>query len=284
MTKPVAIITGAAGGMGEACVELYAQDHQVIASDVSAEKLDILSRRMRQKGAVIYTVVCDISKAEDVKTLISTAATAGKISAIVHTAGLSPTMADGRTIMDINLKGTALLLEELTPYMTDGATAVCIASQAGTFAALQATSEITQLLQDPLQSHFLEKLESAMGNPLTSDDGYGLGKLGVQLLVQKYAFGWGSKNARIVSISPGMIDTPMIALEFKEKPGMQMLLAETPLGRVGKAHEIAATARFLCSADASFITGVDLLVDGGATHRVINKLISGEVSLDNFSD
>ena len=94
---------------------------------------------------------------------------------------------------------------------------------------------------------------------------YSLAKYGVIRLCQREASAWGARGARIVSLSPGIIQTPMGQQEFDQQPMMATLVAQTPLKRMGQPEEIAAAAAFLLSADASFITGCDMLVDGGVT-------------------
>jgi NAD(P)-dependent dehydrogenase (short-subunit alcohol dehydrogenase family) len=275
---PVAIITGGAGGMGVACANLFAKTHQLLLCDVSKDKLETHSNRLRQQGVTVHTALADVSKPDDVAALVTTAANAGQIKAVVHTAGLSPNMADGKVVMEVNLLGTALLLDALAAHMSNGATAVCIASQAGTFANAQVPAELKALLAEPLADGFMSQMD-AFGILASSESAYGVGKLGVQLLVQKLALEWGQRNARIVSISPGMIATPMIELETRLNTEILEILKSTPLSRTGQPEEIAQVARFLCSADASYVTGVDWLVDGGSTHQILSRMAAGEVEM-----
>lgn len=279
MSKPIAIITGASGGMGQACADRFARRYDLVIADINEQKLQALASYLRQKNTKVLAVGGDITDPEHIERLVDAALSQGQLAAVIHCAGVSPHMADPENILRINLLATALLLEKLSPHMHNGATTVCIASQAGTFAALGASAEIKGLLSEPLQADFFNLLCQRLPAPITPGEAYGLSKLGVQLLVQGYAFDWGRNDARIVSISPGMIDTPMMALELRKTPGTQSLLQETPLQRLGKPEEIAQTAWFLCSPEASFITGVDLLVDGGATNRVVAKLQRGEFIL-----
>lgn len=277
MSKPIAIITGAVGGIGLACVEQMSKNYALVLSDVSETKLNTLARRLRQSKITVQTLVSDISKQEDVTALVSLAASCGTIDVLIHTAGISPMMAEGKRILTINLLGTDYLLEVITPYMSNGAAAVCIASQAGTFARVRSNPQINALLEEPTQVHFFEKLLEAGGDEALLSNAYGFSKLGVQLLVQKYAPIWGSNNARINSISPGIIDTPMGRLELEKQPVAKIVVDSTPLSRTGKPEEIANVAAFLASDAASFITGCDLLVDGGSTHNVMRLINSGQL-------
>ncbi|MGI9296043.1 MAG: SDR family oxidoreductase [Pseudomonadales bacterium] len=278
MSKPVAIITGATGGMGLASARLFAQDHHVVLCDLSLDRLDALAKLLRQKGAAVSTQVTNISRKADVTALVELGSRLGSIGALIHTAGLSPMMTDGKSIYEVNLRGTELMLAEITPYMHDGAVAVLVASQAGTFAEQHSCRALNQVLEHSLSDDFYQQLEQFEAASELRQ-AYGFSKLGVQLLAQKYAPVWGAQNARVVSLSPGIIDTPMGQFENERQPIMKTLLETTPLARMGIADEIANTVRFLCSPDASFITGIDLLVDGGATHASLRAVASGELEL-----
>lgn len=278
MTKPVAIITGATGGMGLACTELFAKDHQLLLSDVSQDKLDMQFLRLRQKGVPVEIFACDISKSEDVSKLVAQGTEMGKIGALVHTAGISPMMDQPKRILEVNLIGTSLLLKALTPHMKDGAAAVCIASMAGTMVLGETSPELNSILANALEGDLFNRLDN-FENGKVYENAYGFSKLGIQLLVQKYAPSWGRQNARITSISPGIIDTPMGNFEYENQPLMKVMVDSTPLGRMGVPDEIAKVVRFLISKDASYITGVDLLVDGGTTNNLARLISSGEVTM-----
>ena len=265
----IAVITGAAGGMGVACAEMFAANHQLLLSDIAEDKLAALARRLRQKGAVARAQACDLAKAADIDDLVSSAEGMGTVGTVIHTAGLSPKMADGKLIYQVNLLGTATLLERLLPCLRDGAVTVCIASQASYMVEGQSTPEINDLLERPLDPGFFGNIEQCLENAMASDTAYCFGKLGVRLLVKRHAASFGRNNARVVSLSPGMIDTAMTRFEYERQPMMKQMLDVTPLGRFGQPEEIASAVRFLCSSAASFITGTDLLVDGGSTQAVV---------------
>ena len=272
MSKPVAIITGAAGGMGIATAMLFADEYQLVLSDISQERLDALEKLLLQKGVAVSTLKGDVSNSSDIQQLVNLASKNGEIKALVHTAGLSPTMDKaGDRIIEVNLIGTDLLLNALAPHMQNGAAAVCVASQAGTFMEPQSSPELNALLEEPMQPDFISKLKGHGDEEWFSQYAYSLSKLGVQLLVRKYAGVWGKNNARLISLSPGAIDTPMGQQESAHQPMMAELINVSPLGRMGQPDEIAKVAKFLCSADASLITGTDLLVDGGSTFAAMSN-------------
>jgi NAD(P)-dependent dehydrogenase (short-subunit alcohol dehydrogenase family) len=149
-----------------------------------------------------------------------------------------------------------------------GTAAVCFASMAALLVR-DAAPEVDAVLDEPLAPGFLDELHAAAGPGLEEPGtAYAWAKRGVQRLVGRTAIDWGRRGGRICSISPGMIDTPMGRQEFAAQPVMAVLLEQTPLGREGTADEVAAVASFLLSDEASFVTGVDVLVDGGACAAV----------------
>jgi len=165
------------------------------------------------------------------------------------------------------------LVDALTPELRPGAAAVLIASQAGHLIAAAATPAIDAILDAPLAPDAHARLVELAG-PLASAPGgaYGLAKRGVHRLVVARAAAFGAAGARIVSLSPGIIDTGMGRAErVAQKAATDVIVAKTPAGRrLGRPEEIAAVVAFLCSDGASFVTGVDWLVDGGSTFQVLS--------------
>jgi NAD(P)-dependent dehydrogenase (short-subunit alcohol dehydrogenase family) len=247
----VGVITGAGSGMGRACVDrvLGTVDH-LVAVDLQAPEID---------GTI--GVACDVSDAAAVGALVEQVAALGPFRSLTHAAGLSPTMAGPRTIVDVNLVGTVRLLDAFEPLVTAGSVAVCFSSSAGYLPLELLGEELTALVQDPRAEGFLDRVEA-----LLTDSGlaYAWSKKGVQLEVAKAAIRWGPLGGRVVSLSPGTIDTPMGRLEYENQPIMRDMVDNPPLGRFGRADELAAAAAFLLSDEASFVSGVDLLVDGGS--------------------
>jgi len=280
MTKPIAIITGAASGIGKATAQLFASSYDLVLGDIATQKLKELALQLRQQGSVVYTQECDMSNATQIQSLDDSAIRNGKIGAVLNSAGVAQHQAEPQKIYAINLTGTALLLEALTPHMADGATAVCVSSMLSHFPVCQMATGFYAILENPLSPSFYADLEAftEQYQPFIPDNAYGLSKLDVRLLARKYAAMWGSNNARVVSLSPGMIHTPMSAFEASQ-PGVQenmdRLLTITPLGRFGQPEEIASAVQLLCSREASFISGVDLLVDGGLTHQALKLFPEG---------
>lgn len=253
-----AIITGAAGGMGSASAVLLAADGwPLILCDRDKQRLEHVAAPLRASVPRLDILTGDIADATFPRELI--AALAGQpIGAVIHTAGLSPTMGSAADIFSVNYDATARLVEAIRPRMAAGACAVLIASCSG---YLMKSPEIDAAL-DAIQlggdSASLRRFAESSG------PAYSISKRGVIRMVERQATPFGAeRKARIVSLSPGLIDTAMGRAEERASPQMDMMLKKTPLGRHGTAEEIASVAVFLCSRGASFITGCDIQVDGG---------------------
>ncbi len=277
MTNPIAIVTGAASGLGRATAELLAKEYALLLCDISEHALEDFRQVLTQSGVQVQAAICDVSKQDQVVQAVDAAADMGKIEAVFHAAGVSPTMADvGKPIYEINLLGTAYLLDALATHLQEGASVVLVSSMASYFSSVWTPDQLIEILRDPLADDFYECLQAldVAEDVMSPGIAYGLSKLGVRCLAEKTAQVWGPRNIRVNTISPGIIDTPMAAREAEKQPSMQMMKDVTPLQRVGKPREIAQAGRFLLSPDASFITGADLLVDGGSTRAIIEFMKS----------
>jgi NAD(P)-dependent dehydrogenase (short-subunit alcohol dehydrogenase family) len=264
------LITGAAGGMGRAVARLFGSIDDLVLTDVSAASLDKFATELRTDGYIVVAHAGDMSDEGLIATLVKEVAQGGNPFAVVHTAGLSPSLADWQTIMQVNLVATEKLLRALEPALVPGSVAVLIASSAGHM--FPPMPEVEAVLAQPLAQTFMATIEGVIqqmggGNSPGGMGGisYSLSKKAVHNICTSRALLWGPKGARIISLSPGMIATPMGKSEIANTSGAQELLDATPVGRVGTAMDIALATQFLCSNAASFISGTDLLVDGGGT-------------------
>lgn len=263
----VSIATGAGRGMGRACADRLAATADVLVLvDRDETALGDAADALGRGGTRIVPVTLDVTDADAVAALADQVRGLGDLGGVAHAAGISPTMADWRAVMQVDLVGTAVLIEALTPLVAPGTSMVCFASMAAHLMTLAAAPDPTvdAVLDDPVAPDFLERLRATAGESI-EDPGiaYSLAKRGVQRLVRRTAIAWGPAGGRINAMSPGLIDTPMGRQEFDHQPMMAVMLEQTPLRREGTADELAAVVAFLCSPEAAYVSGTDVLVDGG---------------------
>jgi NAD(P)-dependent dehydrogenase (short-subunit alcohol dehydrogenase family) len=257
-SKNVAIVTGAAGGMGSASAAVLARDGwPLILIDISAERTEAVAAPLRADGLSVEVLAGDVSAPDFIDRL--TALLGDRpIGAVVHAAGLSPTMGDAERIFAVNYDATSRLVALIRPRIVAGGCAVLISSSSAYEATDPAIEAAIKAIGPDGTSETL--LPLVHGN---SGYAYMVSKLGVQLIVQQQATAFGARGARIMSISPGLIDTSMGRQEAQAHPQMDAMLQKTPLGRYGTSEEIATVAAFLVSPAASYVSGSDIKVDGG---------------------
>lgn len=263
--KGIAVVTGAASGMGEAAARLLAEaGWPLLLCDLNQERLAATAGRLPGQ---VETLAGDIAAADYGAGL--TAALAGRpIGALIHCAGLSPTMADPARILEVNLAATMRLVEAILPHMAQGSCAVLFASSAAHMQGA-ALDEAINAVRTP------EAVPSLMQYTPESGAAYSVSKRGVKLLVERESPRFGARGARIASISPGIIDTPMGRQEMETHPIMKVLVEKSALRREARPEEVAAVAVFLCTQTASFITGTDILVDGGSIATMVGAAREG---------
>ena len=247
----VTVITGAASGMGRRCVDaLRGTSDHLVAVDLRAPEIE---------GTI--NVACDVADPAAVISLSDRVRELGPFRALAHAAGVSPTMADARRVMEVDLVGTALLLDAFEPMAGPGSSAVCFSSSSAYQIALAGVDpELQALVSDPRAAGFLDTVSDRIPD---SGLAYAWAKRGVIAVSARSAVAWGRRGGRVNSLAPGLIDTPMGRQEAEQQPIVKVMLDNTPLGRLGRAEEVAATVAFLLSDQASFISGIDVLVDGG---------------------
>jgi NAD(P)-dependent dehydrogenase (short-subunit alcohol dehydrogenase family) len=256
LAQPVNVVVGAAFGMGAAVATLLAPRGPLLLADRDGERLAGVARSL---GPRVATTACDVTVPADVEAL---GRSVGRLGALVVTAGLSPSMAGGRRIFEVNLRGMERVVRSFAGAIGEGSAAVCFSSMAGHL--MPASEAIDAALDQPLAETFFDGIAGQGLDPDNPHLAYALSKRGVHRLVRRHAAAWGAKGARILSLSPGIVDTGMGRLEAEHQPIMAGMIASSALARIGRPEEIAAVAAFLVSDAASFMTGTDVLVDGGA--------------------
>jgi NAD(P)-dependent dehydrogenase (short-subunit alcohol dehydrogenase family) len=257
-----ALVVIGAGGMGLAVARRLAGGRRLLLADNSEASLETALTALRGEGHLAEGHAVDVSDRASVDKLASAAGSAGRVDAVIHTAGVSPVTATARQIYQVDLLGTAHVIDAFLAVASPGTSLVCVASMAGHFASLPA--ELERHLATAPSGQLLEH----EGIDLDADPGtaYVVAKRGNQLRVQAAAHAWGRVGARLNTISPGVISTPMGQAELQGPMGafIQSMIEESGARRVGTPDDIAAAAAFLTGPDSSFITGNDILVDGGA--------------------
>jgi NAD(P)-dependent dehydrogenase (short-subunit alcohol dehydrogenase family) len=250
-----------AGGIGMAIARRLGHSHRLVVADRDVPHLEQQVGALQDEGHDATGVVCDVVDPTQVAALAAAVAARGALRALVHVVGLSPSMADGATILEVNLVGPHLVANAFVERAQQGTAAVFIASLAGHGAEIP--EHLAALLDDPLAPDFTASVVDAVGGDLAPGHAYQLSKAGLIAMCRRRAVAWGARGARIVSLSPGLISSPMGDREHEANPAKRHMLDLAPLQREGTMIEIADAAEFLVSDRASYITGTDLLVDGG---------------------
>lgn len=263
--KNVTVITGGAGGMGLATARIVGRDHHVLIADVIRQRLDAAAATLRSEGIDCEAAVCDITDRASIDALLQGALQTGRLASVIHTAGLSPQMAEPETIMKVNALGTVNVVESCLSRADEGFALVNVASMAAYMmpALLCPTGAYPLALTDP--GRFLRRAvlpARLMPKPLYRRGmAYGISKHFVIWLSRHSAARFGAKGARVLSVSPGSFDTEMGRLE--EKSGSAEMLRTAAFKRFGTPAEIAEVLAFCASEKASYLTGTDILCDGG---------------------
>lgn len=265
MTKDVMILTGA-GQIGMAIARRMGMDKKIIIGDKNPENAKSIAEIMTNAGFDVEPIEMDLSSRESIKKMIAKAQEFGEISMLINSAGVSPSQAPIEVILKVDLYGTAVLLEEVGKVIKKGGGGVTISSQSGHRMPALTAKEDELLATTPTE----ELLKLDMLQPENIRDtlhAYQMAKRCNVKRVMAEAVKWGEKGARVNSISPGIIVTPLAIDEFNGPRGdfYKNMFAKCPAGRPGTADEVANVAELLMSPNGAFITGADFLIDGGAT-------------------
>ena len=263
--KNVMILTGA-GQIGMAIARRMGYGMKIFIGDKRMENARTVSKIMNEAGFDTEALEMDLSSRESIRNLIAEAGKEGPITMLVNAAGVSPSQAPVEAILKVDLYGTAVLLEEVGKVIAPGGVGVTISSQSGHRMPALTPEEDEQLACTPTEE--LLKLDFLQPENIRDTlHAYQLAKRCNEKRVMAEAVKWGEKGARINSISPGIIVTPLALDEFNGPRGdfYKNMFARCPAGRPGTADEVANVAELLMSDKGAFITGADFLIDGGAT-------------------
>jgi NAD(P)-dependent dehydrogenase (short-subunit alcohol dehydrogenase family) len=266
--QPLAVVIGA-GGLGMAITRHLARTYRILLADIDTGLLEREVAALRTAGYEVTGVGCDITDPEAVTALAEKSSIAGPVRALVHVVGLSPSMADGETILRVNLVGPTLVADSFVDLAQPGTAAIFVASLAGHLSVPEPA--LIAALDNPLVDGFVTRVAGALGDSLTPESAYTWSKWALIRMCRRRVAAWGDRGARILSISPGLIASPMGARELEAQPRKKSLIDLTPLQRQGSMAEIADVIEFLLSDRASFVTGTDLLVDGGVAAALLAR-------------
>lgn len=260
------IIWMGAGQIGLAIVRRIASGKKMIIGDKSLEHARAAADLLNQAGFDAEAMAADLSSRESILSVINEARKYGAVKYLVNAAGVSPSQASIETILNVDLYGTAVLLEEVGKVIAEGGCGVTISSQSGHRMPALTPEEDRALATTPTDELLSLSLLQP-GNVRDTLHAYQLSKRCNVKRVMAEAVKWGERGARINSISPGIIVTPLAVDEFNGPRGdfYKNMFAKCPSGRPGTADEVAHVAELLMSEKGAFITGSDFLIDGGAT-------------------
>ncbi len=263
--KDVILWTGA-GQIGMAIARRIGYGKKIIVGDKNIENANSISKIMNDAGFDVTAVECDISSRESILNLIKEGQKYGDIYGLINSAGVSPSQAPIDAILKVDLYGTAVLLEEVGKVIKEGGVGVTISSQSGKRMP-QLTKEEDELLATTPTRELLDLDILKVENIKDTLHAYQMAKRCNEKRVMAEACKWGEKGARINSISPGIIVTPLAIDEFNGVRGdfYKNMFAKSPAKRPGTADEVGALAEFIMGPQGAFITGADFLIDGGAT-------------------
>ena len=264
MQKVIVVI--GAGSIGQAIARRVGAGKRILLADLRQENADAAAEVLGNAGFEASASVVDVASRESVHALVETATAIGAVTGVIHAVGVSPSQASPETILKVDLYGTALVLEEFGSVIAKGGSGVVIASQSGhRLPALTpeqdralATTPVDELLALPMLQ------PGKIADPLHA---YQVSKRGNSLRVRAEAERWGKRGARVNTISPGIVITPLAKDELTgpRGEGYRRMIELCPVGRAGTPDEIGAVGALLMGPDGAFITGSDFLVDGGVT-------------------
>ena len=261
----VVVVIGA-GSIGQACARRVSAGRRVLLADLNAANAEAAAKVLADAGFDVRTATVDVSSRESVQALVGEATALGDVWGVIHAAGVSPSQASPATILAVDLHGTALVLEAFGKLIVKGGSGIVIASQSGHRLGALTAEENKALATTPVD----DLLALPMLRPSVVKDSlhaYQLSKRGNALRVMAEAVRWGKRGARVNTISPGIIFTPLARDELSgpRGAGYRRMIELSPAGRGGTPDEVGNVAALLMGPEGAFITGSDFLMDGGVT-------------------
>jgi NAD(P)-dependent dehydrogenase (short-subunit alcohol dehydrogenase family) len=260
------IVVIGAGAIGQAIARRISAGKHVLLADLRQENAEAAAKTLSEAGFNVTTAKVDVSSRASVHALVEKATSLGEVSGVIHAAGVSPSQASPETILKVDLYGTALVLEEFGNVIARGGAGVVIASQSGHRLPPLSAAQNAALAMTPVE----ELLKLPMLQPDQVKDSlhaYQISKRGNSLRVMAEAVRWGKRGARINTISPGIIVTPLARDELTgpRGAGYRRMIEVSAAGRAGTPDEVGTVGALLMGSDGAFITGSDILMDGGVT-------------------
>lgn len=263
--KGVIVVIGP-GQIGQAIARRVGVGQHLVLADRSPDNTKAAADVLSNVGYDVSVATVDVSSRDDVHALVEMATGRGDVTGLIHAAGVSPTQASPATILKVDLYGTALVLEEFGNVIARGGSGVVIASQSGHRLPPLTVEQNRALATTPVAE--LLNLPFLQPDQVTDSlHAYQIAKRGNSLRVMAEAVRWGKCGARVNTISPGIIVTPLAKDELSgpRGPGYRRMIEVSAAGRPGTPDEVATVARLLMGSDGGFITGSDFLMDGGVT-------------------
>lgn len=263
---PQVIVVIGAGSIGQAIARRVSAGKKVLLADLRRENADAAALTFSNAGFDVSAATVDVSSRVSVRALVEKASAVGEITGVIHAAGVSPSQAPIEAILKVDLYGTALLLELFGDVIAPGGSGIVIASQSGHRLPALTQEQNTLLATTPVE----ELLKLPLLQPGQIRDtlhAYQISKRCNSLRVAAEAVRWGKRGARVNTISPGIIITPLAKDELTgpRGEGYRRMVEHCPVGRAGTPDEVGALGALLMGPEGTFITGSDFLMDGGVT-------------------
>lgn len=263
--RKVTVVIGA-GSIGQAIARRVSAGKHIVLADLRQENADAAARVLLDAGFEVTTALVDVCSRESVEALVQVATAIGDVTGVIHAAGVSPSQAPVATILRVDLYGTALVLEAFGNVIAEGGAGVVIASQSGHRLPALTPEQNKALATTPVEE--LLALEMLQADKVTDPlNAYQISKRANSLRVMAEAVRWGKRGARVNTISPGIIFTPLARDELNgpRGEGYRRMINLCAAGRGGTPDEVGAVAALLMGPEGTFITGSDFLMDGGVT-------------------